>query len=283
MIKNNLFADLPADVPSELFETLFKTKACVLERIISQGQVTPPGDWLKQERDEWVVLLAGGARLSFENDGEVRLDPGDYVFIPAGTGHRVDWTEPDSRSVWLALHAEPQPVKKEAETGISRVKVIRSSRRKKTAGARLYGGTLYIYVPKNIRENELRRMIERFTARFEKVLLKKQLNSAKSLRQVAEELNAKYFGGSLKIDSIQYVTDQTSKFGYCNIASRSIRISHTLAEMPDWVRDYVIVHELAHLREPGHDKAFWELVRRYPLAERAKGFLMAKGLEPDEE
>jgi predicted metal-dependent hydrolase len=54
-----------------------------------------------------------------------------------------------------------------------------------------------------------------------------------------------------------------------------------LAKEPSWVLDYVIVHELAHLHVRGHDKAFWELVNRYPLAERARGFLIARGLEPE--
>ena len=62
--------------------------------------------------------------------------------------------------------------------------------------------------------------------------------------------------------------------------SRRLRLSHRLAAFPEWVRDYVLVHELAHLQEPNHSPAFWRLVHRYPLAERARGYLMASGLEP---
>lgn len=287
MIKGNLFRDLPAasvTPAAEVFEKIFDTKEMMLERIVSLGQITPEGEWLSQERDEWVFLASGRARLLFEREGEVALEPGDYCTIPAGTKHRVEWTDPVQHSVWLALHYVPAAVPQvtAGEERIQRVKVIRSNRRKKTAGARLYGGTLYVYVPRNMAEKELRQMITRFTARFEKNLMGKRLNSAAQLRRVAEELNARYFGGSLMIDGIQYVTDQTSKFGCCNCQTRMIRISHKVAQMPDWVRDYVVMHEICHLREHGHDKAFWELVGRYPLAERAKGFLMAKGLEPDE-
>lgn len=281
-MKASLFRDIPENLPVELFETLIARKGFILERIVSRGHATPQGTWLSQERDEWVLLVRGRAALRFEDEGAVDLQPGDFLRIPAGKRHRVESTAADGHSVWLALHYDADR-ENAPEKGISRVKVIRSARRKKTVGARLYGGTLYVYAPARLPEGELRQMVARFTRRFEKGLLKKELNNSKGLRQVAEEFNKRYFDGALKIDSIQYVTDQTSKFGCCNIRSRSIRISHALAAMPDWVRDYVVMHELCHLKEPSHDKAFWDLVARYPLAERAKGFLLAKGIPPEEE
>lgn len=286
MIKGNISRDLPppcAAPAAEIFETIAVARAVKVERIVSLGQSTPQGEWLSQEKEEWVFLVSGRARLLFEREGELALEPGDYCVIPAGVRHRVEWTDPQRQTVWLAVHYPPAATPSDGgEDRVQRVKVIRSVRRKKTAGARLYGGTLYVYVPRTLGEGELRRMIERFTSRFEKKRLGKRLNSSARLRQVAEELNAKYFGGTLVIDSIQYVTDQSSKFGCCNYQARTIRISHKVAEMPDWVRDYVVMHEICHLREHGHDRSFWDLVGRYPLAERAKGFLMAKGLEPDE-
>jgi cupin 2 domain-containing protein len=279
-MKGSLFAALP-DSSAEIFEPIIKDKRFILERIVSQGNATPAGEWLSQERDEWVLLARGRARLVFEQEGGVELEPGDYIHIPAGKRHRVEWTDPACKTIWLALHFQPGAAASPGE-GIARVKVIRSKRRRKTAGARLYGGTMYIYVPAKISEKELQQIVKRFTARFEKTLLKKRLNNARDLRQVAEELNTKYFGGSLAIDSIQYVTDQTSKFGCCNCQTRSIRIAHTIAQTPDWVRAYVVMHEISHLKEPGHTAAFWKLVGQYPLAERAKGFLMARGIEADD-
>ncbi|MBU4134175.1 M48 family metallopeptidase, partial [bacterium] len=71
------------------------------------------------------------------------------------------------------------------------------------------------------------------------------------------------------------------KYGCCNFRTKTIRISHILAEMPEWVRDYVVVHEMAHLIEPNHSKAFWDIAHRYKLAERARGYLMAKGMKTD--
>jgi predicted metal-dependent hydrolase len=81
---------------------------------------------------------------------------------------------------------------------------------------------------------------------------------------------------------VRWVSNQESLWGSCTIATRDIRVSDRLAALPGWVLDYVLVHELAHLAEPSHSKQFWSLVDRYPKAERARGFLIAKGLETDE-
>lgn len=75
--------------------------------------------------------------------------------------------------------------------------------------------------------------------------------------------------------------NQNSRYGSCSPADASIRLSSALAEMPRWVRDYVLVHELAHLVEANHSKDFWALVNRYPLTERARGYLIAKGMEEE--
>lgn len=104
----NLFSSLPVSPDAEVFEPLLSAPAFLLERIVSTGQATPPGEWLEQERDEWVMLASGSARLSFEGEeSEVTLQPGDYVVIPAGCRHRVAWTDPARPTVWLALHVDP--------------------------------------------------------------------------------------------------------------------------------------------------------------------------------
>lgn len=79
--------------------------------------------------------------------------------------------------------------------------------------------------------------------------------------------------------SIRWVDNQTTRWGSCSPATGTIRLSRVLGTFPGWVLDYVIVHELAHLEVHGHGPAFWQIVSRYPLAERARGFLIAKGLE----
>jgi predicted metal-dependent hydrolase len=82
--------------------------------------------------------------------------------------------------------------------------------------------------------------------------------------------------------SVRWVDNQTSRWGSCTPDDRTIRVSSQLAAWPAWVLDFVLVHELAHLAEPGHGEAFNALVARYPKAERATGFLIAKGLAPDD-
>ncbi|OQY49308.1 MAG: hypothetical protein DRR08_11535 [Candidatus Parabeggiatoa sp. nov. 2] len=101
----NLFA--PANTPTtdEVFEKLLSTSHFTLERIISTGQATPPGEWYNQEQDEWVILLSGSAGLLFEAQDTIQvLRPGDYVHIPAHLRHRVEWTDSSQPPVWLALH-----------------------------------------------------------------------------------------------------------------------------------------------------------------------------------
>lgn len=101
----NLFSNISTSLPSEVFDTLLQGRAVRLERIVSQGQASPPDFWYEQSEHEWVVLLSGSAGLRFEGEGDtVVLRPGDYLNIPAGTRHRVEWTTTQQPTVWLALH-----------------------------------------------------------------------------------------------------------------------------------------------------------------------------------
>jgi len=101
----NIFRDLPKMVIDEMSEALLETQHFRLERIISSGQKTPPGEWYDQDRNEWVILLGGNAGLLFEGETEVCvMRPGDYVLIPAHRRHRVEWTDPEQKTIWLTLH-----------------------------------------------------------------------------------------------------------------------------------------------------------------------------------
>lgn len=104
-----LLADLPTELPAERFDTLLETPAFRLERILSLGHATPAGEWYDQDRDEWVLLLQGQARLAIEGRAEpVPLHPGDSLLLPAHCRHRVEWTTPEQVTVWLALHFHPE-------------------------------------------------------------------------------------------------------------------------------------------------------------------------------
>jgi predicted metal-dependent hydrolase len=148
--------------------------------------------------------------------------------------------------------------------------------------ARLESGTLVVRAPAAISDAELSPLIEKFKAKLTRKLQRRQRKSDETLEARAQYLNRRYFGGKLSWQSIRYVTNQNTRFGSCTPSYGTIRISHRVAGLPDWVRDYIIVHELAHLREPNHSRAFWDLVNRYPKTERARGFLMAIGMEADE-
>jgi cupin 2 domain-containing protein len=101
----NLFIDLQSVRSEETIETLLESGEFTLERIVSTGQATPEGKWYDQERDEWVILLSGGAGLFFEGEDEVKvLGSGDYLLIPAHSRHRVEWTDKRVPTVWLALY-----------------------------------------------------------------------------------------------------------------------------------------------------------------------------------
>ena len=101
----NLFS-LPTELPPvELLERVAGGDGVLVERIVSTGQSTPPGEWLEQDRDEWVVLLQGHAELSLAGGTPIVLDPGDDALIPAGTRHRVERTSSEPPCIWLAVHA----------------------------------------------------------------------------------------------------------------------------------------------------------------------------------
>ena len=101
----NLFADLPRILADERFDLLAEAGGVRLERIVSTGHATSPGEWYDQDTNEWVAVLRARAGLRFEDEPALRvLDPGDYVVITAHRRHRVEWTDPGEPTVWLALH-----------------------------------------------------------------------------------------------------------------------------------------------------------------------------------
>ena len=86
-------------------DVLQQSGGCRIERILSMGQVSPPGYWYDQPLDEWVIVLSGRGRLRFEQgDRMVEMGAGDYLHIPAHTRHRVEWTDPEQQTLWLAVH-----------------------------------------------------------------------------------------------------------------------------------------------------------------------------------
>lgn len=105
MIAGNLLYDVPAALAEEELRVLLETPWVRIERIVSTGQASPPGFWYDQEQAEFVVVLAGRAGLLIEGETMPRaLGPGSYVHLPAHCRHRVEWTDPATPTVWLAVH-----------------------------------------------------------------------------------------------------------------------------------------------------------------------------------
>ena len=101
---------LPQEVSQlEKFEQIVSGKNIQIERIVSTGQTTPSGQWYDQELDEWVILLQGEAKLSYDDDTRIRLKVGDYLLIPAHTKHRVEYTSIEPACIWLAVHGQFAP------------------------------------------------------------------------------------------------------------------------------------------------------------------------------
>lgn len=157
------------------------------------------------------------------------------------------------------------------------VKIIRSRRRRRSVGARLINDLLLINAPLMLPQERLDKIVSDFKLKFARRKLKTELDKEKNLQDLASALNEKYFENKLKIESIEYAVNQNSRFGCCNYRAARIRISHKIGLMPKWVRKYVLIHEMAHLIQPNHSRAFWDIVYRYRLTERARGYLMAAG------
>jgi predicted metal-dependent hydrolase len=164
------------------------------------------------------------------------------------------------------------------EREFDRIEVRRSARRKKTVSAEIVGGALVVSVPERMSRAEEQEWVTSMAARLSERQRRDRLNSDDALERRARELADRYLDG-VRSAEISWVTTQRSRWGSCSVDDRSIRLSLALVDYPTWVRDYVIVHELAHLLVPDHSEEFWDLVNRYPLTERARGFLLAKGME----
>lgn len=153
------------------------------------------------------------------------------------------------------------------------IRIVASPHRHRTVSARVVDGVLELRVPAAMSVAERQQWAERMRARLERQVRHARPTDG-NLERRAEALNRRYFGGRLRWNSIAYA-EQTRRWGSCSAAAGVIRIATRAAGLPGWALDYLLVHELAHLEVPHHGARFWALVNRYPLTERARGYLMA--------
>ena len=101
--KNNIFKLPTALLQQEFSETLLNNDRILIEKIVSTGQVTPPGEWYDQEKNEWLIVLQGEGELSYEDGSRIKLTVGDYWLIPSGRKHRVEYTSIEPPCIWLTV------------------------------------------------------------------------------------------------------------------------------------------------------------------------------------
>lgn len=191
----------------------------------------------------------------------------------------LDPTEPVEPATPVEPAAAAAPVEPAVHEGRPfTVEVVRSARRKRTVGAELRGDVLRVTVPSWMSRADEAAWVDKMSASFrrkrsaERIDLTERANTLARRHQLPRPRD------------IRWADDMTTRWGSCTYGTASIRISTRLAPFPDWVIDYVIVHELCHLEVRGHGTDFWKLAHRYPKAERAIGFLIAKsGDDLDEE
>lgn len=103
--KRNLFADISDHLKDGLIETILQTSNFRIERIVSHGHCSTEGFWYDQSDNELVILLKGNAVLRFENQSQlIKMNPGDYLHIEKHVRHRVESTNPEQATIWLAVH-----------------------------------------------------------------------------------------------------------------------------------------------------------------------------------
>lgn len=103
MKSQNIFDSIPESLDEEVFDLLLKNEKIKIERIISKGHTSPKSGWYNQNKNEWVIVLKGEALIAFENGENVKLNAGSHLHISAHTKHKVEWTAPETETIWLAV------------------------------------------------------------------------------------------------------------------------------------------------------------------------------------
>lgn len=155
------------------------------------------------------------------------------------------------------------------------VEVRRSEKRRRTVSAYRDGETVVVLIPSQFSRAEETEWVDRMLARLaarDQRSRRSDADLADRARLLAERYLTE-FGQVAIPSSIRWVDNQNGRWGSCTPSDRSIRISEKVKDMPAWVSDYVLLHELAHLVVAGHNARFWQLVGRYPRTERARGYL----------
>jgi predicted metal-dependent hydrolase len=155
------------------------------------------------------------------------------------------------------------------------VEVRRSARRRRTVSAYREGQRIVVMIPARFTRAEEAQWVAKMVARLDtgQRPLKRRAGTDAALMRRARSLSAQYLDHRADPASVRWVGSMRTRWASCTPIDRTIRLSQKLREMPVWVQDYVLLHELAHLLVAGHNADFWALVERFPRTERARGYL----------
>src|SRR5260370_9945174 len=153
------------------------------------------------------------------------------------------------------------------------VRIITSRQRRRTVAARLRSGVLELVVPATMPIAERQHWAEVMSKRLERRAERRRPTDQR-LQDRPDRLNERHFDGRLAWTSIGFA-DMDHQWGSCSFTDGAIRVARRAADLPEWVLDYLVVHELAHLVHSDHGSELHALENRYPLTERAKGYLLA--------
>ena len=155
---------------------------------------------------------------------------------------------------------------------LPQIVVRRSTKRRKTISAFHEGDTLVVAIPASLTKAQEREWVTKMAQKMATREIKKR-PSDETLLQRALELSKTYFHNKAIPNSVRWVSNQESRWGSCSVQDKAIRISDRAKGMPEYVLDYLLLHELAHLLHAGHGPQFWALLKDYKYLEKAKGFL----------
>lgn len=203
-----------------------------------------------------------------------RAASGSQVAAPSTRGRsdqQPKSAQPQHQTQHQAQH-QASPPKPGEPHDRTRVEVRRSARRSRTVSAYREGDRTVVLIPARMSHAEEQRwvaqMLEKLAAQESR-----RIPGDDALEARARELSAAYLDGRAKPAQVRWVTNQNSRWGSCTPSEGTIRLSHRLQGMPEYVLDYVLLHELAHLLVPDHGPGFWALLEAYPRTERARGYL----------
>ena len=168
----------------------------------------------------------------------------------------------------LAIDADEEPIA---------VEVVRDLRLRKTIRWEWNGTKIRVRAPWHLRQDQLDQQVAEIVEKVKRKRAQVRARADVDLEARARQINKRCFGGELMWHSIRWVSNMRQRLGSCTTGGPTdgdIRLSSEIKSWPEWVVDYIIAHELAHRRYPGHSPEFWALVSRYPQAERARGFVL---------